>query len=66
MEYVEKAKGKALGITCENVVRAQEKIQNPPWQRRQNVIAHIVSWEKPDPIHKSETTTGVPTHCHLR
>jgi hypothetical protein len=31
-----------------------------------NVIAQIVGWENPDPIHKSETTMGVATHCHLR
>jgi hypothetical protein len=30
------------------------------------VIAQSVDWEKPNPIHGSVTTMGVPTHCHLR
>jgi hypothetical protein len=30
------------------------------------VIAQIVYWAKPDPIHKCETTMGVTTHYHLR
>jgi hypothetical protein len=30
------------------------------------VIAQIVGWEKPDPIHKMAITVGESTHCHLR
>jgi hypothetical protein len=64
---VRQAMGKGFGIkACQSVVRAQKRIQNPPRQRRQNVIAQIVGWENPDPNHKSVTTMGVPTHCHLR
>jgi hypothetical protein len=29
------------------------------------VIAQIVGWAKADLIHKSETTMGVATNCHL-
>jgi hypothetical protein len=29
------------------------------------VIAQSVPWAKPNSIHGSVTTMGVPTHCHL-
>jgi hypothetical protein len=62
-----KAMGKGFGIkACQSVVRARKRIQNPPRQRCQNVIAQSVDWENPNPIHGSVTTMGVPTHCHLR
>jgi hypothetical protein len=62
-----KTRGKGIGIkACQDVVRARKRIQNPPWQRCQNVIAQIVGWAKPDPIHKMVRTTRVSTYCHLR
>jgi hypothetical protein len=62
-----KARGKGFGmVACQSVVRARKRIQNPPRQRRQNVIAQTVGWEKPDPIHWMAITVGEFTHCHLR
>jgi hypothetical protein len=57
---------KGFGITFQSVIRARKRIQNPPRQWRQNVIAQVVGWENLDPNHKIETTKGKSTHCHLR
>jgi hypothetical protein len=51
-----KAKGKGFGIACQSVIRVRKRIQNPPRQRRQNVIAQVVGWENPDPTTKMVTT----------
>jgi hypothetical protein len=62
-----KVMGKGFGmVACRSVVGARNRIQNPPWQRRQNFIAQIIGWGKPGPNHKMETTRRIPTHCHLR
>jgi hypothetical protein len=59
-------KGKGFGIAFQSVIRVQKRIQNPPRQWHQNVIAQVVGWENPNPNHNMVTTKRTPTHCHLR
>jgi hypothetical protein len=67
MESPGKLTEKGFGIKAfQSVIRAQKRIQNPPRQRCQNVIAQTVGWENPDPIHEMVITVGESTHCHLR
>jgi hypothetical protein len=65
--FTRKSRGKGFGKeTFQSVVRARKRIQNHPRQYCQNVIAQIVGWENPKPIHEMEITVGESTHCHLR
>jgi len=65
VESLGKLRDKGFGIACQSVVRVRKRIQNPPRQRRQNVITQVVGWEKPDPTTKMATTKGHYTQCHL-
>jgi hypothetical protein len=42
------ARGKGFGKDFQSVVRVPKRIQNPPRQQRQNVIAQVVGCAKPD------------------
>ena len=49
VEFLGKLGDKVFGIAFQSVVRVRKRIQNPPQQRHQNVIAQVVGWENHDP-----------------
>jgi hypothetical protein len=64
--FARQARETSFGIARQSVVRVWKRIQNPPRQQRQNVIAQVVSWEKLDPTTKMVKTLRTPTDCNLR